>query len=127
MLREKIGTAKTCSRKCFKVYARKNWGRGLNNPNFKGDEYLHNGYYRVYHYYNEKKRNNAVHRLVYEKYIGRLLKREEVVHHKDGNKSNNKLENLELLSRSNHTKLHVLELLKRRWKNPSLQLKSISL
>ena len=36
------------------------------------------------------------HRLVMEAKVGRKLKKGEVVHHKDGNKSNNKPENLEL-------------------------------
>ena len=38
------------------------------------------------------------HRLVMEKYIGRALRSDEVVHHKDGNHSNNNISNLELLT-----------------------------
>ncbi len=38
------------------------------------------------------------HRLVMEKILGRLLKRQEVVHHKDRNPSNNEMENLILFS-----------------------------
>lgn len=47
------------------------------------------------------------HRLVMEKHLGRLLAETEVVHHKDGNKANNEIENLELfVSHSAHVKEH---------------------
>jgi len=47
------------------------------------------------------------HRIIMEKHIGRRLSRNEVVHHKDGNKSNNNIENLEIMSRSDHSRLHA--------------------
>lgn len=46
------------------------------------------------------------HRYIMEQYLGRELARDEVVHHKDGDKSNNKIENLELMSLSEHTRQH---------------------
>ena len=36
------------------------------------------------------------HRLIMEKHIGRKLCRRETVHHRDGNRSNNKISNLQL-------------------------------
>ena len=39
-------------------------------------------------------------------YLGRALTIDEVVHHRDGDKTNNEIENLELLTRSEHAKLH---------------------
>ena len=49
------------------------------------------------------------HRVVMENKLGRLLKGDEVVHHKDGNKHNNHPNNLLLESRSVHTSRHLRE------------------
>ena len=46
------------------------------------------------------------HRFVYEKFLGRKLKRSEHIHHIDGNKTNNKLDNLLLCSNKEHFKVH---------------------
>lgn len=47
------------------------------------------------------------HRLIMEQYLGRKLTRLEVVHHKDGNGRNNDIENLEVMSLSDHSRMHV--------------------
>ena len=49
------------------------------------------------------------HRIIMENYIGRLLTKEEVVHHIDGNGHNNTIENLQLLDRIEHNLLHGKE------------------
>lgn len=46
------------------------------------------------------------HRYIMEQHLGRKLKRDEVVHHKDGNKRNNDLSNLEVMSLSEHAREH---------------------
>lgn len=46
------------------------------------------------------------HRLVTEVYLGRFLRRNEHVHHKDGNGLNNSLENLELVTQQDHSQRH---------------------
>lgn len=47
------------------------------------------------------------HRLVMEGHLGRLLHSDEVVHHIDGNKSNNDIANLRVMSQPEHARLHM--------------------
>ena len=46
------------------------------------------------------------HRLVAEQKYGRKLTSSDIVHHIDGNKTNNNPENIVVLTRSEHAKLH---------------------
>jgi HNH endonuclease len=46
------------------------------------------------------------HRFIMEQHLGRPLASDEHVHHIDHNRSNNALENLQVLSASDHARLH---------------------
>lgn len=46
------------------------------------------------------------HRYIMEQILGRKLDRDEIVHHKDGNRANNNIDNLVLMTRGEHSKLH---------------------
>lgn len=59
--------------------------------------------YRKYH---TKIGIRREHRIIMEKHIGRRLKPDEIVHHIDYNKTNNSIDNLTIMNRSEHLKLH---------------------
>jgi hypothetical protein len=46
------------------------------------------------------------HRIIMEQHLGRKLCKDEVIHHINGNGKDNRIENLQLMTRSGHTKLH---------------------
>lgn len=48
------------------------------------------------------------HIVLMERHIGRQLMADEVVHHKDHNPSNNAIENLQLMTRSEHSRHHAI-------------------
>ena len=90
------------------MYGRK----GKDAGNWKGGwKKTTDGYIAVYapdHPFKNKKGYVLEHRLVMEKKIGRYLKPEEVVHHINGNRMNNKVTNLQLFpNNGEHTKDHI--------------------
>ena len=46
------------------------------------------------------------HRVIIEKHLNRRLKRHEVIHHLNGNKTDNNAQNLVVMTLSEHTRLH---------------------
>lgn len=87
-------------------------GNPENSTNWNGGVHIKSsGYVEVYcpdHPNANSRKCVYEHQLVMEKHIGRYIQKGEVVHHIDGNKSNNDISNLLLLTNSDHAKLHAI-------------------
>lgn len=66
---------------------------------------LKDGYYQITTC-KEGNKGKLLHRLIYEKYYGEIPE-DCHIHHKDGNRSNNLINNLECLNKSKHLSLHM--------------------
>lgn len=109
-----------CGKECWNIQlstdskGNKNYfyGRHLRPVNYK--EHIRwrvkatGGYIRIFYKYSDGKRYfKYEHREKMEDYLGRTLGRREIVHHIDGNKHNNEVENLLVCTPQEHKKLHL--------------------
>jgi hypothetical protein len=84
---------------------------GEKSSNWKGGKRKVQGYTRLYMPGHHLAIQGAVfeHRLVAENTLGRRLKKDEVVHHINGIKDDNRPENLQVLKRGEHVKHHYTD------------------
>jgi uncharacterized protein (DUF1330 family) len=84
--------------------------KGYNHPNWKGGKIKKDGYVMVRvnnHPFTNNRGYVKEHRLVMEKHLGRYLNKKEVVHHINGIRDDNKIENLMLFKNNQeHSKHH---------------------
>ena len=94
---------------CLSCY-RKTYQKKENNPSWKGGRIRDwRGYIKIYtpDHPNAKGGYMSESRLIIENILGRYLLSTEIVHHKNGIKDDNRIENLELLySTGSHSSLH---------------------
>lgn len=86
--------------------------KGSENMSWNGGRHLDNrGYMLVYSPEQSTRSQPYIreHRLVMQLHLGRKLDRLEHIHHLNGNKLDNRIENLLLLSNSEHSNLHGLD------------------
>lgn len=104
-------TFRFCSRSCFgKKVLSKNQAKikrnyGEDHPKWKGGCVRKDGYKLI----SVKGKQYFEHRYIMEKYLGKKLKTKEQIHHKNGNKTDNRICNLEVISIGEHTKKTVFE------------------
>ena len=87
--------------------------RGEKHHNWKGGKRAHEGYIQIKlspddFFYDMASSEGYIleHRFVMARHLGRCLQPWEIVHHKDGDRGNNRIENLELLTRNDHISDH---------------------
>jgi len=103
----KLKISKTLKELGLKAGPKSNWWKG-------GRYKIQHGYVMVW---DPKRRHIKEHRLVVEKHIGRELLSCEHVHHINGVKDDNRIENLQIVSNSEHQHIHWSDPVMKKWQS----------
>jgi len=99
----KRGLAQSCG--CLQREAVSKTGR--EHPLYQGGKsHDANGYVTLTSKEHGARRHQREHRVLMELHLRRKLTRDEVVHHVNGNKKDNRLENLQVMTRAEHARHH---------------------
>ena len=96
-----------CSTHCWEQIK-----KGKTHPSWNGGKCKIDGYIYIYnprHPFTTKGRYVCEHRLIMEKSIGRFLTKNEVVHHINRIRDDNRIENLIIMTDSKHKSFHIRE------------------
>lgn len=121
--RSRAHKGKKISEKQRKLISEKN-SCNFNGLNGYGHTKKHNrGYVLVYvplHPHAHADGYAMLHTVVMERYLGRYLSSDEVVHHINHDRSDNRIENLQLMGKHEHMSMHMKERYKKRGNDLSI-------
>jgi len=92
------------------MYGKTSWCKGKkrleisgeNHPNWKRGYCINDDGYKIIG------KHSREHRLIMEKYLGRKLLKVEIIHHINGDKLDNRIENLAIMTRAKHINIHKI-------------------